>query len=280
MGEQEGAIVNAGVENGPLGGLPVADPTLLQNAPLEVAIVDVRFAGVEAISSDVATAVREALNEATGMQFPHIKPAQQRMVQIELGPDGSQLSNKEGLTGWQVLAADGSFMLTVMPDNVIMQTTNYNRWSDSIGQPLSAVLEILAKTIKPTLRTRVGLRYVDRFRDQAASEPEAWRGRLRDEILGPLGSEVFGGRIRGAQQQLELFIDDNHRSILRHGFTTEEDQSVGYLLDIDVFNELSIPFDVDDIVANAVQLNRTALSLFQSCLNTDYLRSLQEEGTR
>lgn len=279
MGEQESLLTNVEVEDGPLGGLPAADPTLLRNAPLEVAIVDVRFAGVEPIPSTVATAVRDALRDATGIQFPHIKPAQQRMVQIELGPDGSQLSNKEGLTGWQILAADASVMLTLMPDNVIMQTTKYSRWSDSIGQPLSAVLEVLAQTIRPALRTRVGLRYVDRFRHETATEPAAWRGRLRDEVLGPLGSDVFGELIRGAQQQLELNIDENHRSILRHGFTMEEDDSVGYLLDIDVFSELSVAFDAADILRNAVQLNRTALSLFQSCLETDYLRSLQAEET-
>lgn len=272
--------MNAGAKDVPLGGLPAADQTLLRNAPLEVAIVDVRFAGAEAVPIDVAIAIRDALTEATGMQFPQIKPAQQRMVQIELGPDGSQLSNKEGLTGWQILSVDGSNMVTVMPDNVIMQTTSYSRWSDSMGQPLSAVLGVLAETIKPELRTRLGLRYVDRFRDPEASKPGAWRGRLRDEILGPLGSEDFGELVRGAQQQLELYIDVNHRSILRHGFTSEEDQSVGYLIDIDVFNELSIPFDADNIAANAVQLNRTALSLFQSCLNIDYLRSLQGEGAQ
>lgn len=272
-------MMNAGADDVPLGGLPAADQTLLRNAPLEVAIVDVRFAGVEAVPINVAVAIRDALTEATGMQFPQIKPAQQRMVQIELGPDGSQLSNKEGLTGWQILSADSSYTVTVMPDNVIMQTTSYSRWSDSMGQPLSAVLGVLGQTIKPALRTRLGLRYVDRFRDPAASKPAAWQGRLHDEILGPVGSEVFGELIRGAQQQLELYIDVNHRSIIRHGFTSEEDQSVGYLLDIDVFSELSIPFDADNIAANAVQLNRTALSLFQSCLNINYLHSLQKEGT-
>ena len=273
------AKMNAGVEDVPLGGLPIADPTLLKNAPLEVAIVEVRFAGEEEIPSEVATAVRDALTEAAGVQFPLIKPTQQRMVQIELGPDGSQLSNKGGLSGWQILAADSSFVVTVMPDNLIMQRTNYSRWSDSIGLPMSAVLEVLAQTLKPSLRTRVGLRYIDRFRDPAALEPSAWRGRLRAEILGPLESEIFGKLVRGAQQQLELNIDDSHRSILRHGFTNEEDQSIGYLLDIDVFSELSIPFDPDNIVANAVQLNRTALSLFQSCLNTDYLRFLRGKET-
>ncbi|OII06951.1 TIGR04255 family protein [Curtobacterium sp. MCBA15_008] len=264
----------------PLGGLPSADPTLLRNAPLEVAIVDVRFALDEPtlISSQTATAIRDRLNAVTGVEFAHIKPAQQRLVQIELDPSGSQLSNKEGSRGWQILTADGSQGVTVMPDNLIMQTSTYTRWSDSLGSPLLSALEVLAEAVGPALQTRVGLRYIDHFQDSTARALTDWIGRVRPEILGPLHSDTFGGMVRGTQQQLELVVDANHRSILRHGFTAEEDGSTGYLLDIDVFNEATVPFDPERIGRSAVKLNRTALSLFQACVEPTYLRSLQGDA--
>lgn len=264
----------------PLGGLPPADRTLLQNAPLEIAIVDVRFATDRAaeITAHTATALRDRLAAVTGADFAHIKPAQQQTVQIELDPTGSQLSNKAGNRGWQIFTADGSRSVTVMPDNLIMQTTSYSRWSDSLGAPLSAALGVLADAIDPALQTRVGLRYIDRFRDRAALTVHDWRGRVRPEILGPVYNDSFGAMIRGSQQQLELAIDQHHRSILRHGFTDEEDGSVGYLLDIDVFSEATAAFERAAIEATAMSLNRTALSLFQSCLEPEYLRTLQTVG--
>jgi uncharacterized protein (TIGR04255 family) len=273
----EGTATTAGSPDVPLGGLPPADRTLLQSAPLEIAIIDVRFAtdGAAEITAQTATAIRDRLTEVTGVDFPHIKSAQQRTVQIELDPAGSQLSNKDGNRGWQIYTADGSRSVTVMPDNVIMQTTTYTRWSDSLGSPLSAVLDVLATAINPALQTRVGLRYVDRFRDPTARGVRSWQQRVRAEILGPLNNDSFGRMIRGSQQQLELAIDQRHRSIIRHGFTDEEDGSTGYLLDIDVFSEATAPFGLANIETSAIQLNRTALSLFQSCLEPEYLRSLQ-----
>ncbi len=264
-------------EDVPLGGLPPADTTLLTQAPLEVAVIDVRYASIGVVSADVATAIREVVEQATGLPFPSIRPTQQQTMQIEFGPDGSSLESKPGPAGWQILSADGERSMTVMPDSLVLQTTAYERWSISLGGPLAAALAVVAERLQPALRTRIGLRYIDRFRDPTTVAAEGWRGRIRDDVLGPLRSDVYGHMIRGAQQQLELDIDGTHRSIIRHGFTAEEDKSVGYLLDFDVFNELATGFDVDDIVATAVRLNRTALSLFQASIELDYLKALQAE---
>jgi uncharacterized protein (TIGR04255 family) len=259
----------------PLGGLPPADRTLLPNAPLDVAVVDVRYTAVEAVPAEIATAIRDALEATTELRFPHIRPTQQQMVQIEFGPDGSALSNKPGSSGWQIQTVDADRTVTVMADSLVLQTAAYERWSVSLGEPLAAALAVVQELLRPQLRTRLGLRYIDRFRDSSVGNTAGWRGRIRDEVLGPMRSDIYGHMVRGSQQQLELDIDGTHRSIIRHGFTSEDDRSVGYLLDIDVFNELSTVFEPDSIIADAVRLNRTALSLFQSSIELDYLRTLQ-----
>ena len=48
------------VTDGPLGGLPPADKTLLASAPLEVAICEVRFTSITAVTVAAAEVVTRA----------------------------------------------------------------------------------------------------------------------------------------------------------------------------------------------------------------------------
>ena len=58
-------------EDVPLGGLPSADPTLLGNAPLEVAVIEIRYtARTDEITPEVAAAFRDDLVENTGGGLP------------------------------------------------------------------------------------------------------------------------------------------------------------------------------------------------------------------
>ena len=57
-------------EDVPLGGLPSADSTLLGNAPLEVAVIEIRYtARTDEITPEVAAAFRDDLVENTGVDF-------------------------------------------------------------------------------------------------------------------------------------------------------------------------------------------------------------------
>lgn len=263
----------------PLGGLPSADKTVLANAPLEVAIIEVKFTSTAVeVPVEVAARVRDALVEAVGIDFPTLQPAMQRAMQINFNADGASWSGDQ-TTGWQVASSDGQYSATLFPGSVVWQVGDYKRWSLSMRAPLEVLLGAVETDLAPSLVQRIGLRYVDRFVDPSCMALRDWVGKIDGTVLGPLGNPVFGAMVRGAQQQIELALDGRHGALLRHGpIPDQASKTVNYLLDLDVFAHGANAFIVADIVATAERLNRTALSLFQQCVSTDYLKSLQGEA--
>jgi uncharacterized protein (TIGR04255 family) len=261
----------------PLGGLPPADPTLLASAPLEVAVIEVRFtATTTEIGAETAARVRDALAKATGAEHPSIQQAVQGTVQVNVGPQAIAPSFGGEVKGWQIASSDGRRNVTLMPGLIILQTADYERWSLSLRGPLEAALDVLVTDLGPTLVQRIGLRYVDRFQDPTCTTVEGWRGKIDDSLLGPALNSVFGPKVRGAQQHVEIGLDAHHGAVLRHGPAVDPSvRAISYLVDLDVFNLTAEPFDADYIVKTAERLNRTALSLFQACVSAEYLRSLQ-----
>lgn len=264
---------------GPLGGLPPADSTLLAKAPLEAAVIEVRFTGAVAeISPTDAAAVRDTLAKGTDQDFPTIQPARQQQVQIDIGGQGAPRISERS-KGWQIVSANGSSQITLMPDVVIMQISEYQRWSTSMKAPLGILLESLSQLVEPSLVHRIGLRYIDRFQDDACDSVSSWQGKIDDALLGPVLNKVFGDMVRGAQQQIEIKLDDHHGALLRHGPVYDEaSKSVRYLLDTDVFKHSTFEFDVERVLHAAERLNRTALALFQAAVTDDYLHHLRGAG--
>lgn len=263
----------------PLGGLPPADPAMPAKAPLEVAIIEVRFtaAGAEVSPTDAAT-LRDALIEGTGRDFPAIQPAFQQQVQIDFGAQGVSRVNEQS-KGWQIAATNGTSLVTLMPDTVILQVSEYERWSTSMKTPLSILLESLEHLVEPSLVHRIGLRYIDRFHDDACNSVSSWQGKIDEALLGPVLNKVFGDMVHGAQQQIEIRLDDHHGALLRHGPVCDDaSKSVHYLLDTDVFRHSTFEFDAAEVLNSAERLNRTALSLFQAAMTNDYLRQLREDA--
>src|SRR5687767_14912312 len=116
----------------PLGGLPSAGTTLLANAPLEVAIIEVRFTpGRAELSVDTVPRIRDALATALGIDFPTIQPATQGTMQIDFNSSGASWSGDE-TKGWQVASLDGQHSAMVFPSSLTWQVGDYKRWSLSM----------------------------------------------------------------------------------------------------------------------------------------------------
>jgi uncharacterized protein (TIGR04255 family) len=261
----------------PLDGLPAADPVLLANAPLELAIAEVRFvdAGRD-ITVDDALAIQRAV-AAAGWALDRFEPATQQTLQLTVSPTGAAPQVQEQARGWRYFTADDSTQLTVLPGLVAVQTSAYERWSVSLRPLLAGVLRGLEASVTPTLVQRIGLRYIDRFVDRAADQPTAWLGRLSDALLGPLADSVIGPRLASAQQQLEIRLGAEHGALLRHGPFRDGAAAgkVSYLLDIDVFDTRTAAFEPDAVIQRAERLNRTALALFQTAVTAEYLAELR-----
>ena len=264
------------VTDGPLGGSPSADKTMLATAPVEVAICEVRFTSAQpSVSVETVERIRDALAKTLDVDLPNIQPATQGMVQVNFQVGGASWSGDQ-TKGWQVSSADGQHSATVLPSSVIWQVNAYKRWSLSMRAPLEVLLGTIAADLSPSLVHRIGVRYVNRFADPSCKALRDWNGKIDATLLGPLGNSVFGKKVTGEQQQVEIALDGRHGAVLRHGpIPDQASKTVNYLLDLDVYANAAAPFRASDVLGTAERLNRTALSLFQACVSVDYLKSLQ-----
>jgi uncharacterized protein (TIGR04255 family) len=264
------------VTGGPLGGLPSADKTLLATAPVELATCEVRFTSAQSsVSVETVERIRDDLAKTLDIDLPNIQPATQGMMQVNFQAGGASWSGDQA-KGWQVSTAEGQHSATVLPGSVIWQVGTYKRWSLSMRAPLEVLLGAIAADLSPSLVHRIGVRYVNRFADPSCKALSDWTGKIDPTLLGPLGNSVFGKKVTGEQQQVEIALDGRHGAVLRHGPVPDQaSKTVNYLLDLDVFANASTSFRETEVLGTAERLNRSALSLFQACVSVDYLKSLQ-----
>jgi uncharacterized protein (TIGR04255 family) len=276
MGADDEVVNEEREETRPLAGLPWADRTLLARAPLELAIVEVRFAGARILPDDAGLQMRERLG-AAGLNLTRLEPRQTQRVNLT---PGAAPTVEVGTNGWLLANADGTTQVTLLPEAAVFQTATYHRWSVSMRPSLEAVLAAVGELAAPPVVIRIGLRYVNRFVDPAAATVAAWKGRIAERFLGPICHPHLGDLVKGSLQQVELVFSDSQGAIIRHGPFVDEmsGRSVSYLLDIDCYDSTPSQFDLTELANRAEVLNRTAASLFQLVITDDYRYLLQSDG--
>lgn len=259
---------------------PEPDPRLLARPPLELVICEIRTISdmPVALGSQEGLALKDAAN-AAGFLAERLEPAQQ-VVQVQLvaGDQPSPVMEPRN-AGWQLVSVDGSSVATFLPGSASIQTTQYKSWEDTFRPMLTAMLTAFDTVVHPRIRQRIGLRYVDRLVDPTSSKPSDWRERVTDTLLGPIADPLFSDYVLSSQQQVELKIDENRNALIRHGPFSDGalHGAISYILDIDVFDTSTTAFGLANTLTISDELNKTALSLFQSALSTSYLTELREK---
>jgi uncharacterized protein (TIGR04255 family) len=265
-------------ETRPLGGLPGADRTLLSHPPLELAVAEFRLTPGDAeLSPDVGLQFKERLAEL-GFVLARLEPIQQQRLSLNVQAGVAAAPQVEtGTHGWLLVSADGATQVSLLPEAVVYQTSKYHRWSVTMRPPIEAILSAVSEIRKPALVVRIGVRYVNRFVDPAASNAQAWVEHLDERFLGPLCHPDLGTHVKTSQQQVEFAFSDTQGALLRHGPFVDATAagSISYLVDIDVFDAEPLRFDPAHLAERAEILNRTAATLFQAVLKPEYLRALQ-----
>ncbi|MEV3872318.1 TIGR04255 family protein [Streptomyces sp. NPDC049906] len=264
----------------PLAGLPPAGRALLRDAPVELAIAEIRFAGVgNSVSTDQALAIKE-LAEERGIKFTSMEPAQRNELLVDVNASGASPQVHVRARGWQLGRDGGKLLATIMPDSLVVQTSQYERWSVSLRPVLESLLLGFEQHLEPKLLHRLGVRYVNRLVDTEAKAPNAWRNRISDSFLGPILDPVIGDKVAAAQQQIELALGDGQGALLRHGAFVDAaaQNAISYLMDIDVFDATTRRFISADAIEACQRLNRTALSLFKQAMRPESWLAAQEEN--
>lgn len=257
------------------GGLPGAEIVGLRNSRIQLAVAEVRYSTVGDIEAAQAMRVRDAIRD-TGLVFIHVEPTQRHEVTFSVDPSGAAIPQAAATDGWILGDESRSLTVNLFPDLVFVQTNVYSRYRESLRPALAGVLEALAQVFAPDLAQRVGLRYVNRFEDRATRMASDWRGKIAPSFLGVLNDELLGPLAQTSQQQVELALEPGVGALIRHGAFSDHAAagSSAYLVDLDVFRQVTDPYDPQAVLAVARRLNRTALSLFQHIVDASYRQTM------
>ncbi|MEL4356507.1 MULTISPECIES: TIGR04255 family protein [unclassified Luteococcus] len=240
----------------------------LDRPPAVFSVFEVRYGeGREHINLQAGYDLQEFMSKTFPGGTWKVEKSTWQEAQVELTPQGPRQQSYSEV-GVRLTSSELSCEMTFFPSRAAVQVSQYTRWSTSLKPLVSAAVLAVEQLLKPVGRDRVGLRYVNNFQDQKAVTPGFWDGKIEPSLLGPVAGGPFTGQLRDAQSQLVLDLGGGAGAVLRHGLLASPaaPASVGYLLDIDTFDEHSARFDAEDVITRAEVLNRNAAELFQRSL--------------
>jgi len=259
--------------------LPEADSSPLPHAPLELAVCQLRFEERVAVTEPrTILNLQASIASETSVPFAKLEPVKRAQIEFAFGPQVSGATQPQVLaSGWKLESDDGVWTITVMPDQVIVETTRYPGWESGFRPVLHALIGAVGEFVQPSFEQRLGLRYINGIRVEDVQSPMGWKSYIAPSLLGVLSDEVLGPGVRASQQQLSLELNDDILCTMRHGLAggNAAGDQPAYVLDYDVFRDRGQSFDVDSLKLASDNLNDFALRLFHASITEELLERLR-----
>jgi uncharacterized protein (TIGR04255 family) len=252
----------------------------LERAPLKLVVCQARYPRkLAAVDLEVGLAVQRALGGADRWRLDE---AQSQLIlslavsQVQGGaPAATPLDTQPG---WQLMADEGAWTVTILPQSVSLETTRYENWAH-FSDRFSALLVAVQAAVHPGAEERLGLRYVNRIEEPRVESAGAWARWIRPEVLGIVLHPEIGAGVVATQQQVDVKANHGLRATLRHGVLREDNSVLSYIIDIDTYRTGVRPFDPESILEEAGRQNQLARQLFQSVV-TDEMYAYLRGGTQ
>jgi uncharacterized protein (TIGR04255 family) len=253
--------------------LPEPFAGTLPGSPLALVASQVRFADpAERIS---ATAVGSLLEGLRSDEYGYARAEPVRMQTVTIDASSLAATTGEVAAAWRLTSEDGRWVATVGPDSYTLETTKYRTWEGDFRTRIDALIRAIEQTLRPSIVTRVGLRYVDSLR---LAEPGAYRDIISEALLGPITHPIFGSGIVATQQQFSFSLDSSVRVTIRHGLFPDpsREEASTYLLDTDIYKEELVRLDPATLLTVIDSMHEDHLRVFRACLTDAGLASLRE----
>lgn len=254
----------------PLVGPPPVEVPLLRS-PLVRVVAQVRFPLIASVEHREFIA---PFQEAIRREYPVLRPEQSRGV--VLGPQGVMGSRSN--TVWRFHDASSVWRVTLAPDFIALETTNYTSRSDFLGR-IRSVVQALADHIDPRVVDRVGVRYIDRV---TGTQLDDLPSLVRPEVAGILGTPLADHARHAITENMLTLPDDAGHVTVRWGLVpprgtvdpgaVEAIEEASWILDIDTFRTETRPLDVDTVVEQARRFAERIYSIFRWAVTDNFLR--------
>lgn len=254
----------------PLTGPPPAEVPL-SDAPLVRVIAQVRFPLIAAIEGrELVAPFQEAIRKA----YPVLRPEQSRNVVF--GPNG--VMDTRSNTLWRFHHPDSAWRLTLAPDFIALETTDYTS-RDDFMERLRVVLSALKERIDPQVVDRIGVRYVDRISGENLDDLDAL---IRPQVSGILSTPLRELVRHAISENVFDLPDGAGRVTARWGLmpakgtvdpaAVEPIDEESWLLDIDAFQAEEQPFDIEAVVGQARAFAERIYTIFRWTVTDEFLR--------
>lgn len=243
----------------------------LPRAPLVRVLCQLRFPTVLSIGSQEFVA---PFQEQLRKLYPVLR--QEQTEGFVVGPNGFAPAKAE--TAWRFSDLNGTWRVSLAPTFLALETTKYASRGEFMDR-LREVVLAAKQHVEPAAVDRLGLRYVDRVRDEAMTRlPQL----LRPQVLGAVGGELTAQMSHcvtesafevGAAQMLarwgylpaQVTMDPN---------VMEPIDSASWILDLDMFSKPgeTMPFNPDEVVTKVGAYAERTYAFFRWCVTDEFLR--------
>lgn len=261
----------------------IADPLLgpppervqLNPAPLVRVLGQVQFAKIIKISTEQHIG---DFQEAVRSQYPFLEKDTAQSVQLNVDGRGVHTTTSDEII-WRLFDSSKSWRVSLNPTALSLETIRYSSRGEFLDR-FRFLLDALAGTIKPTVATRVGFRYVNRLiRSEDLNE--------LDQLVYP---ELVGVLSAPLREQVEQAISQSicktaeGRLLVRWGMlpagaSHDPDMappvnSQSWMLDIDSFTTEGLPtegFLVEKLVGRIDTMANRAYAFFRWSVKEKFL---------
>lgn len=246
--------------------LPAEVP--LKDAPLVRVIAQIRFPEILLVEQrDFVAPFQEAIRRT----YPVLR--QEQTQGILLGPGGAAPAKPQ--IAWRFSDAEGHWRVSLTPEFLALETTNYVSRSDFFGR-LKSLARALDEHIEPGQLDRLGVRYIDRITGDAVDDIAKL---VRPEVRGITGTIAATHAVHALSES--MFELPDARVLARWGClppgatvdpsAIEPAKEKSWILDLDMFSVAPMPFVVDRVVGEAQRYAERIYTVFRWAVTDDFL---------
>lgn len=246
------------------GRLPDYEDMHFDRAQLETAVVELKYPPVARFGDEQFLA---GIKEALSFEYPLVEPAP--VLNLVISPQG--VSQSISGTMLRFSSLDRQWMVGLGEASVSLETRKYSS-IDEYSQRFTDILELVEAYLKPRHQLRLGLRYVNEFRNPAWTTYADYRRVLNPQLLGWAARDLLDGTVEQTLGEVRTRREDGV-VLVRHGFlqgTTvtpipPNPPKAGpfYLVDLDYFDETPHNFSANAPGPRMRQYNQLLYRLFR-----------------
>jgi len=243
----------------------------LNPPPLVRVLTQVRFPHVFAVAEE---AFAGRFQQALGADYPIASSDFEFVISLSPAADAPPSGAQTRL--WRFAGIDGSWRVSLGTGFVTLETTDYRGHVDFFGR-LERVLGATAEHANPALVERVGVRYIQQLTEP--TDLDRLSELVRAEVLGVYGVPVSDAQLEASLCQ-SRYRQGDVLLAARWGLLPQNAavdaalpaaSSASWVLDVDVFEETRRPFDVEGIVARALDFSRRQYRFFRWAVEPEFL---------